>query len=336
MAITPQTNATLEEIAEAILKMDNLCLCGHKNPDCDCIGSILALSSALRQLDKNHAILLAEEDPFDETLSFLPGSEDFISAQAYEGICDCFIVVDAPSAERIGKEAARIHDSAKLTITIDHHRVDERHSDLSYTDPDAASTTMLVWEMIKHLGVKLSKDIATCTYAGLLTDTGRFMFQNTDANAFASAAEMVCAGASPSTISQHLFQERTLASLQIDSKALENLRSLSEGRIALSFIATEDIEEAGALPDDLENCINIIRSLRGVEIACMLKERGDVVRGSLRSKGDLDISALARRLGGGGHSAAAGFTLEGPLREAISTMEELLPAYLAEVEEKAH
>lgn len=332
MSVTPQTNTTIEEISEVILKGDNFCICGHINPDCDCIGSGLALAAALDLLGKNVTLLLADDAPLDETFAFLPRAEEYIPAREFEGICDCFIVVDAPNGERIGGEAAKIHGRAKSTITIDHHAVPERMSDLSYTDPDAASTTLLIWELAKHLGVDRRGDVATCAYAGLVTDTGRFMFQNTDRWTFASACEMVENGADPAEISKCLFQERSLASLRADAVTIENMEVFCDGEAVLSYITREQEQAIGANRNDLENSINVIRGLRGTRIACMLKEGDTSIRGSLRSKGDIDIAVLAQRFGGGGHVSAAGFTLTCPMDEAIRTMREAIEGYLTDLE----
>lgn len=324
MTVTPQTNATLREIATALLGCGSVCVCGHANPDGDCVGSTLALAAALRARGVDAVALLADDAPLDPTLAFLPGAGELAFASGFSGGVDAFVAVDAPNEERLGEAACRVKDASPLTVTVDHHASPERMSDLSYTDPDAAATTMIVWRLARLLGLKPEeaalRDVAECAYAGLLTDTGRFMFQNTDADALALASEMVGAGIDPSRIAQRLFQDKTLASVRVDAAAVGHLRLLAQGRAAVSWISLDDMDAAGAEKADAENAVNVIRSVRGVEVACMLKERDDCVRGSLRSKGATDVSALARELGGGGHAGAAGFTLFCPLPEAVETM----------------
>ena len=201
MAVTPQTNTTLAAIACALRERDHFVICGHVSPDGDCLGSQLALAAALRQAGKQCACVLARDEEPPRDLAFLPGFDGLVPAARYEGPCEVFVAVDVPTTERVG-DAARLQAAADLTVTVDHHAVPEAMSALSYTDPDVASTTMLVWELAAVLGAERDRIVATCCYTGLMTDTGRFQYQNADAAAFAAAAEMVAAGAEPAVISR--------------------------------------------------------------------------------------------------------------------------------------
>ncbi len=321
MAVTPQTNTTLEEIAEALLKRDHVCICGHVSPDGDCIGSQLALRAALVQLGKDVRVLLAADAPLERSFACLPGADELVPAEAFDGRCEVFVQVDAPDAKRIGEAAAALRAQALFTITVDHHAVDRRETDLSYTDPDAASTSMLVWELAGHLEVDRSGDVAACAYTGLMTDTGRFQYQNADLRAFRAACEMVEAGADAAALSAEFFQRRTLASIQLEGCAIANMRLLCDGQAAVSFVTQREMAEAGAVKSDCEQLINVLRSIDGVRIAAMLRDEGVHVRGSFRSKDGTDVAAMARRFGGGGHAAAAGFTLHEPLDKARHTVE---------------
>ena len=330
MTVTPETNATLAEIASALLKRRLICICGHVNPDGDCIGSTLALACALRAVGREVVTLVAGDVPAPRAFDFMPGFGGLMMASELDAgaPADAFVAVDVPNDERLGDDAVALRDASAFTVTIDHHAYPRRMSDLSYTEPHAAATTLLVWQLAHHLGISDDspawRDIATCAYAGLLTDTGRFMFQNTDALALHAAAEMFAAGIDAAGIAQRLFQDRTLASVEIDALAVRHAEFLCEGKAVLSWISLDDMQETGAEKDDTEGAINVIRSIQGVEVACMLKERDDCVRGSLRAKGDLDVASLARELGGGGHKAAAGFTLHCPMDEARATMHDAL------------
>lgn len=316
MTITPQTNTMLEAIAEALLAHDDFCICGHVSPDGDCLGSQLALAAALRKAGKRVSCLLARQEPIDVAFSFLPGADELVPAADFEGPCETFVAVDVPTPARLG-DAAAVQERAAFTITIDHHAVDEAMSDLSYTDPDAASTTMLIWRTIEAMNVGIDAAIATCTYTGLMTDTGSFQHQNADAEAFELGARMVAAGADPATIAQQVCQNRSVASLELQRLAIERMRLLDEGAIVLSWIRRADMEELGAVKSDAEPLIDVLRSLRGVRIACILREQEDEVRGSFRSKDGTDVAAIAREFDGGGHKAAAGFTLHCSLEEAV-------------------
>ncbi len=324
MSVTPQTNTDLAALAAAFKQRDDFVLCGHVSPDGDCIGSQLALAAALRQLGKRVTCVLAKNEPIDERLRFLPGADDLVPAELYEGPARTFVAVDVPTRERIAEAAAALLDRCDLTVTIDHHAVDATMTDLVYVDPDAASTTVLVWDVAGLLGVDRSEDVALCCYTGLVTDTGRFQYQNTDAAAMRAAAQMVEAGADPAFVSRAIFQNRSLPSVRLEGVAVGRMRFGAGGAYAMSWLSLDDFESTGAVKADAEPIIDALRAVSGVRVACMLREQGDVVRGSLRAKDDTDVATLARTFGGGGHRAAAGFTLECSLDEAVALVDAAL------------
>lgn len=328
MTVTPQTNTTLKAIAEALLGCSSVAVCGHVSPDGDCVGSQLALACALRKQGKRVFCLLASDEPLDPNLTFLPGADGLMPASSFHDDVECFVAVDVPTPERLGAVDA-VRRAAPLTVTVDHHAVPAAMSRLSYTDPDAAATALLVWQLVGHLGVAPDKAIATCAYTGLVTDTGRFQYQNADAWAFEAAAQMVAAGADPGEVSREIYQNRRLASVLLEAVAIRHLELLCGGRVALSWLSAEDFAACNAARPDAEPLIDVLRAIEGVEIACMLRAQDGQVRGSLRAKGDADVAALARELGGGGHRAAAGFTLEGELADAVGLLRGRLEAFAA-------
>lgn len=325
MAVTPQTNATLAEIAEVLRSRDDFVVCGHVSPDGDCLGSQLALAAALRQLGKRVTCVLAKDEPIDVNLAFLPGADALVPAARYDGACGTFVGVDVPTRERVGEAASALRDACGLAVTVDHHAVETTMADYVFVDPDAASTTMLVWELAAHLGADRAGDVALCCYTGLATDTGRFQYQNTDAAAMRAALEMVEAGVSPADVARAVFQSRTLASVQLEGLAIERMRFGADGAWVVSWLSRADFERLGAQKADAEPVINALRSVAGVRVACMLREQdGGEVRGSVRAKDGTDVSAIARSFGGGGHVAAAGFTLHGGIDEALRVVPDAL------------
>ncbi len=325
MTVTPQTNSTLQGIAAKLADLDNFVICGHVSPDGDCLSSQLALSFALRKLGKRTTCVLVKDEPVEANIArVLPGIDEVVFAGSYNGPADVFIGVDVPTRERIGEDACRLLDAASASFTIDHHAVAERMCEMCYTDPDAASTTMLIWELCGHLGVDRSGEIATCCFTGLITDTGRFQFQNTDARCMALAAEMVEAGANPAAISREVFQNRTVASLRLEGVVLERMAFDEGGLSVISYLTRDDFERFGAVKSDAEPLVNVIRSVEGVRVACMLREQEDCIRGSIRAKDDTNVAAIAEQLGGGGHVAAAGFTLHCAVDEALSVVREAI------------
>lgn len=324
MAVTEQTNTTLNSIAETLSRYDSFAVCGHVNPDGDCLGSQLALALALEQMGKRVVRLLVRDEPIDAGLRFLPGADALVPASSFEGSVQVFIALDVPLVSRI-EAAAAIQDGAELKVTVDHHAVDSSMSDLNYVDPDAPATGLLVWDLIRCMDVTPSAEIATCCYTALMTDTGRFQYQNTRSESFAAASEMVSAGASPAVCSREVYQRRSVSSLMLENRMLEHAICSASGSWVLSYLSLDDFSSCNAIKADAEPLVDILRSIDGVEVACILREHPENVRGSLRAKGDfLDVSLLARHIGGGGHKAAAGFTFE----RSLSEVRELMPLLL--------
>lgn len=324
MAVTPQTNATLAEIAGFLRERDDFVICGHVSPDGDCIGGQLALWHALRALGKNATCILVKPDPLGAALDFLPGTNEMVPAEQFEGTCKTFVGVDVPNRERIGHAACAILDSAVDSVTVDHHAADERMCDLAYVDPDAAAASILVWDIVKLLLDEPPAESALCAYTGIVTDTGGFRFQNSDARAFEAAAELVSFGVDPSHVAINVYQNKTIASLKLEALVIERLSVFCDGRVAVSWITEDDMQRVAAQKADADNLIDVVRSVQGIRVACLLRVQDGKVRGNLRAKDDTDVASLARELGGGGHKAAAGFTVDMPMHEALSIMRERL------------
>lgn len=330
MAVTPQTNVDLATMARRMREIDSFALCGHVNPDGDCLGAQLALAGALRALGKDVVCLLARDDALDAGMRTLPGSEGLICAKEYAGSPQAFVACDVPTPERLG-DAAAVQARCEETFTIDHHAVETCMSRHNYVDPDAAATSLIVWQLVKELGVEPSAETAQCAYAGLMTDTGGFRYQNTDAACFAAAAEMTAAGARPAQTATAFFQNRSLASVRLMDRMLDHAEVDLAAGYALSWVTLQDFEECGAVRADAEPLIDTLRCIAGVRVAAVLRENaGKEVRGSLRAKDGTDVARIARGVGGGGHKAAAGFTCEGGLDEAVAAVRDAIRTALSD------
>lgn len=289
-------------------------VCGHVNPDGDCIGSVLALALGLREMGVAAQPLLATR-ACPQTYDFLEGYDELVCACDYHEDPDLFILVDVPSLSRAG-DGEHVFERAKKTLVIDHHQGDGSFADVAYVDTGAAAAGMLVWEFLGQAGIDRTPQIATCCYTALVTDTGRFQFQNADACALRAAADMTCAGASPSQIAHDVYQRKSWAALQLEALVITRIERLFDGKVALSWVTEDDFKKLEASKDDGESLIDVIRQLGGIDIAVMLREQGSIVRGSIRSKTDIDVAAIANKMNGGGHKAASGFTLHCKLSEA--------------------
>ena len=315
------------DFASAIAALEgqqDVCVCGHLNPDGDCLGSVLALTLALRDRGYTVTPLLADASR-PRVYDFLPLFDELVCAKSWRETPDVFISVDVPGIERTGA-AVEVFSRAPRSIAIDHHLGTAAFADAALVDAQAASCTMLVWDFITQMGIARTPEIATCCYTGLVTDTGRFQFQNTDAAAMGYAAHMVEAGADPSAICTAVYQRKTRAALTLEALAVSRMRFLCDGRVVLSWVRAADLAEVGAVKDDTDMLVNTIRQLDGVEVAVMLREERDgAVHGSIRSKTERDISSIAVEMGGGGHRAAAGFTVkDSSLEEVVRALKALL------------
>lgn len=308
--------AALDVIAQRLKAADDIVICGHVSPDGDCLGSQLGLAAALRALGKRVTCLLAKDDAIDYGLKSLPGIEDMVPAADFTGTVGMFVTVDVPTAGRMGEAAARLHASAPATLSVDHHPSAQPLSQRAYVDEDAPACALIIWDLIAHLGVTPDATMATCCYTGLMTDTGRFQYQNTTAESFSAAAAMIDAGAKPAEIAVQVYQNRSRASLSLEARVLKNMEFYGNGAYAISSLMRSDFVEAGAVKADAEPLIDVLRSVRGVRVACILRQQEGGVRGSLRAKDGTDVSVIATQLGGGGHKAAAGFTFVGGMDAA--------------------
>ena len=307
-------------IAACIDEAETIAICAHTNPDGDALGSVLALAEiiAVRWPDKQVATLLADPSPIPRILRFLPGSDRLIHVADYAEAPDLFISVDLNMPSRLG-EAGAVLNRARRSVIIDHHPTDDPVADAHLIRPDAAAAGVIVCEFALYLGVPISADMAQNLFCAIATDTGRFQYQNANPESFAVASLLVNCGASPSEVSLNVYQSFMLTSLHLKSVIMGRIVTFERGKIAYSYSTMADLERTGASLDDCEGLIDTVRSVEGSEVALFLKEvPGGKVRGNLRSKSGRDISGVARAMGGGGHRAASGFTVDGTVVEVLA------------------
>ena len=305
---------TADEALKLLVEPQEIAICGHVNPDGDALGSALALGAFLRAMGHQVTNLLAKGTTPPGLYHFFEGYE-FVPAAAYEAVPDLFIVVDAPNRERLN-DAEEVFERARKTLVIDHHPNYSGFADYYFGDQDASATGILVWRLIRASDIPVTREMAEYCYVALVTDTGRFSFQNTTAEAFEAAAEMVRAGVDPAKINMLVYDSLPLGSLQLDSRLISRIAYAAEGRVVYSWVTEVDFEELDISRDETEGLPTILRSIRGTEVAILLREEGGRIRVNMRAKGDYDVGEFARRFGGGGHQAAAGFTLKASLDEA--------------------
>lgn len=311
-----------ERIAACIDTARTVAISGHTDPDGDALGSVLALMGIIQTRWPHVCVqpLLANNRPVMATYRFLPGAERFISASSYDEVPDLFISVDTPMPERLCDSRA-VFERALHTAAFDHHPTMEPFAQVNYLRASAASVGDIIYDFMTYLAVEPSPAVATAILTAVLTDTGRFQYQNTNAHALEVASAMVAAGASCAEVSENVYQSYSLAALKLRERALAHLATDPDGRVAFSYVTQADLTTVGATAEDCDSLIDVPRSLRGAYACLFVREQTDgTVRGSVRSKVDwLDVSAVAQRFGGGGHRAAAGFTANGPMEQAIGS-----------------
>ncbi len=306
-----KTQADLEAVAQAIRSHDRFLVTTHENPDGDALGSLAAMQRALLQLDKDSVMYLAGATPLPAEYSFM-GLGDLgrvLPADAAERV---LVAVDCANESRLGPDPDVLHQ-APFTIDIDHHHDNSRFGDVNLIVADASSTGEVLRDVFAELGVEVTPEIAEPLYVALVTDTGRFQYANTTPKALRLAAELVEAGADVHKVFQGVYESVQFAKLKLLARALERAAVYEGGGLVVSHLLRDDFSQVGAVEPYSEGIIDFLRAVEGADMAALIREppRGGspARRISLRASHDeLDVSAIARKSGGGGHRQAAGFS----------------------------
>jgi phosphoesterase RecJ-like protein len=314
----------LKAIADALRQHDRFLVVTHENPDGDALGSLLAATLALRQLGKNAIMYLPGRTPLPSEYGFM-SLEDLVREPPEDAADRVLFAVDCAKAERIGDDAAVTR--APLVLDVDHHHDNTRFGDLNLIVADASSTGEVLRDVFAELDVELTPALAEPLYIALVTDTGRFQYANTTPKALRLAAELVEAGADIHQVFQQVYESVEFAKLKLLARALARAEVLEGGRIVVSHLVRTDFGEVGASEPYSEGIIDYLRAVEGAELAVLIREQlnedAAAYKGSLRSSIDeLDVSAIARRFGGGGHRQAAGFSTDLALEEIVEQIRE--------------
>ena len=317
--------SVIRDAANKLKESYRVLLTCHRNPDGDAIGSALALAELSEKLGVEATIVNRDKTPAN--LSLLPGADRIVVAETlpedFPSAYDLVITVECPGLERSGFEGL----TQLPILNIDHHPTNPGYGVVNFLDAESPAVGEMVWLLYRELGVLPSVDAATNLFAALSTDTGDFRYSNATGRAFRAAAEMVEAGAEPARVANWVHNNRSLASVRLLGESLRSLRILCNGKLAIITADREAFEQAQAGPEDTEETVNVPRSIAGVDAVVYFKQwEPGVVRMSLRSRGAVDVSAVAAAFGGGGHKNAAGCTVSGELAE----IEEKVAAAIAE------
>jgi bifunctional oligoribonuclease and PAP phosphatase NrnA len=318
-----QTSSDLQAVVASLREHERFLVVTHENPDGDALGSLLATRLALGQIGKDVLMYLAGDGPLPAEYDFmqLDGLLRELPADMEERT---LVAVDCAKADRMGPDTTPI-DRAQFVIDIDHHHDNTRFGNVNLIVADASSTGEVLRDVFGELGVELTPEIAEPLYIALVTDTGRFQYTNTTPKSLRLAAELVEAGADVHAVFQQVYESVQFAKLKLLARALERARVLEGGSIVVSYLLRNDFAEVGAAEPYSEGIIDYLRAVEGAQLAALIREppRDDAParRISLRASVDeLDVSAIARTFGGGGHRQAAGFSTDLSLEDLVERL----------------
>jgi phosphoesterase RecJ-like protein len=321
---SPQTTSEIEAVADAIRSRDRFLLITHENPDGDALGSILATKLALDGLGKDSVMYLYGDAPLPAEYRFMELG-DLRRTLPDDWRERVLLAVDCANESRLGPDSELLGGVA-FVIDVDHHHDNTRFGNVNLVVPNASSTGEVLRDVFAELGVALTPEIAEALYIALVTDTGRFQYSNTTPKALRLAAELVEAGADVHRIFQSVYETVQFAKLKLLARALERAQIYDGGRLVVSYLLRTDFTDIGAAEAYSEGIIDYLRAVEGADMAALIREPprsdGPSRRVSLRASTDeLDVSAIARKSGGGGHRQAAGFSSDDSIEDITKFIE---------------
>ncbi len=315
----------MDHLITLLNNSQNVFVATHAVPDGDAIGSLIAMSMVL--IGRQKQVTLYNESPIPAVYRFLPLVHHVTAHLASADIYDTAVILDCGDLQRIGETAALVSRIPEV-INIDHHITNTRFGTCQLIDVQACACTEILWRLFRKMGVEFTRDIATCIYTGILTDTGSFRFSNTSQTTFEICENMVACGVDPYQVAQCVYGTYSLGRIKLLNLALDSIEISENGKVSLMTMTCEMLAETGTQPEDADGLINYARRIQDVKMAVMIQEQLNGCAGrkngygqrhpyhiSLRSDGSVDVAAIAASFGGGGHRSAAGFSLESTLPE---------------------
>lgn len=308
-------------IKNIIDSSDLIYIASHLNPDGDNLGSLAAMYLALKNYGKN--VYMIENDEIPVAQRFLPGLNEAVKSSELKGKPDLFITLDCADLERIGEDAMKLFLSAEKTINIDHHKTNTNFADINIVDFNAPATGEILYKVLKDSDIELNREIATCIYEAISSDTGSFKYDSVRKSTFIAASELLDYDIDINEIAINLYQNRSIEKTNLLIHAMNSLEFYADNKIAFVTLSDDDIRNFNASKSDADGIVEFIRDISTVEIAIFLKDKKDSVKLSLRSKTKVDATKIASYFGGGGHIRAAGATINLPFTEAKKKVIEL-------------
>ena len=302
---------TLDEILKEIEKAETFVVLAHENPDGDAVGSALGVCTFLKELGKTDIDVLFKEYP--ETFNFLPNSDIIKQESTFEKY-DITIVIDCPNSDRVSKEYRKFIENAKIIVQFDHHLRNSMFGDYNVVNPVAPACSQILVSALEYLKIDISKDVATCLLAGIITDTGGFRFNSTTAETFEFAAWCLSKGINVAKVYKEAMMTKTITQFKAEKLALDRLEFFNDDKITFTYITKQDIDELGIKSGELDGIAGVGITIKDVEVAIFAREKDDGFKISFRSN-NIDVSDICMLFGGGGHKLAAGCQIDSSIEE---------------------
>jgi len=326
VTIAETSATTREEVLAALRDDDQFVLVTHENPDGDALGSLVAMQGVLIALGKDSVMYIAQEEfPLPYEYAFFE-FDGLLTALPVDLAERTIVFLDCGNFDR---NSVEVGDAPILNI--DHHHDNTGFGTVNHVVPSASCTAEIVWDLMQALEVPATPQIADALYVGLVTDTGRFMYENTGSCAHAMAAELIKAGVDVHGIYRRLYEGMPESKLTLLARALNSVQRFDDGRLTFARLSRDDFIETGAEESFTEGIIDHLRSVAGTKVAALERELADGgSKVSLRATdGTVDVSAIARAEGGGGHRQAAGFATDKAPAELVTFLRSQIAAQLA-------
>jgi bifunctional oligoribonuclease and PAP phosphatase NrnA len=324
--------SALDQVLGELRAADKLIVVTHENPDGDALGSLVAMREILTAIGKDCLIFMAARElPLPQEYRFLALS-NLVNAPPPDIDERTIVFLDCGNLERNPAEA--FQRPGVRILNIDHHHDNTRFGTVNLVVPEASCTAEIVWELMHGLKVTPTLTIAQALYVGLITDTGRFMYENTGRRAHLMAAELIDAGIDVHEIYRRVYERVPYGKLALLARGLANVERYDDGRLTVTALSADDFSESGAEESYSEGVIDHLRAVEGTAVAALVRARGGdgdagMRKVSLRASDErVDVSRIARAQGGGGHRQAAGFTTEMSQEQLVRFLREQLAAQL--------
>lgn len=315
--IVSKSISTIDEIVSVLREESKFVITFHINPDYDAVGSSLGMFYILKSIGKDDVIVVSEErrEVFERMFSFLPFWQEIrtVSELDNESLPDyTLLVLDSGETKRIGKTLQKLVERFKVVVNIDHHHDNELFGNYNLVSSDVVGTGELIYQISKVFGIPLTKEFATLIYTSIVGDGGSFRFDSVKPSTHRITAELLETGIKPSFFTVNMFQNKTVEFIKFEGEVFQNLKSADNNKVVWVVITDDLLKKYGILENETEPVVEDIGRVKDAVVYFTIKEKKekDIISVALRSKGDFDVSRIARKLGGGGHKNASGVSFD--------------------------